>query len=84
MGSAAGRWLYIVGSYSSGTVVLAGNAAYSPIIAQGSFKTAAEPAYPVVSAGTAITLAAPAHASRQNLFLIKVDAVTGVTQWGSK
>jgi hypothetical protein len=63
--------------------VLAGNAAYSPIIAQGSFTSAAEPAYPVVTAGTAITLAAPA-ATRQNLFLIKVDAVTGVTQWGSK
>jgi hypothetical protein len=38
VGSAAGRWLYIVGSYSNTALVLNGNAAYAPIIAQGRFK----------------------------------------------
>jgi hypothetical protein len=36
VGSSAGRWLYIVGSYSTGnSIALTGNNAYSPIIAQG-------------------------------------------------
>jgi hypothetical protein len=36
VGAAAGRWLYVVGSYTDdNTVTLAANAAYSPIVAQG-------------------------------------------------
>jgi hypothetical protein len=38
VGSAAGRWLYIVGSYATGSsIALAGSASYSPIMAQGWF-----------------------------------------------
>jgi len=85
VGAAAGRWLYITGSYpgASAAITLVGNNLYSPIIAQGSFTSAPEPAYPIINAGTTITLAAPG-ANRQHLFLIKIDAVTGVTQWGTK
>ncbi len=35
VGAAAGRWLYVVGSYSNNHVTLLGSASYSPIIAQG-------------------------------------------------
>jgi hypothetical protein len=38
VGSAAGRWLYVVGSYSNTAITLPGSAAYAPIIAQGQFK----------------------------------------------
>ncbi len=54
VGSAAGRWLYIVGSFTSTTIQLTGNAAYSPIVAQGRFKnrfcsfnTRPQPCHPV-------------------------------------
>jgi len=84
VGAAAGRWLYIVGSYAaSNTISLPQNLAYSPIMTQGSFTSAKEPAFPIVTAGTAITLASPTD-SGTNAFLIKVDAVTGLTQWGTK
>jgi hypothetical protein len=126
VGSAAGRWLYVTGSYATGSgITLSGSNFYSPIIAQGqlgfffglfenarvcfefvltchhsfipphpfpstyhpilgSFTSAKEPAFPIINAGTAIVLANPAGASRRDSFLIKIDAVTGVTQWGSR
>jgi hypothetical protein len=35
VGAAAGRWLYVVGSYSGTVITLTGSNAFSPIIAQG-------------------------------------------------
>jgi len=85
VGAAAGRWLYVVGSYiDDTTITLAANAAYSPIVAQGKFTSAKEPAWPVINAGTEIVLAAPGDSTKTNVFLIKIDAATGVTQWGSE